>query len=550
MSDLFFKFGNLNLPIMGTINKTGTPPSNLFFIASPSGILPSNFNYYEALVGGANLSEITAGGTDCFLSNTPPDNVVDIHNNYSFNVDSPIDKGPYGTGYTTRYDATGFLYLTGAEVARQEQFRVAASIKYTTSYNPLMQKKAAIYRVVYDGYTHPSYLFVQADFEFTSSGLRILNTNTILINPYYTYAHDNVETWFEEYTPGPTPGEDPFDPSDPDPYNPGGDDSSDLIPIPPNPPIGVTNAGFIHVYKPSAGDLTGLGEIIFPDPLAGLSQDVLTALIKLCECFANQNLINYVIDCHVIPVSPQVGANANIKVGFRDTGISVPVVTSDYIDATCGSISLAEFFGGALDYTQTRSKLFLPFVGFVDMRPEFWQAGTLSVDYKFNVIDGSFMCYVRSVSSKSKLNGSIIAQYSGNACMHFPLTGVNYSSMVSGIIGAVTNPTVGGSASPVLGAAFSAMNTIAQGGDVQQSNGYNSTAGLLGVRKPYLMIERPVPSWSAKYRHDKGLPANIATTLSNVTGFTVIEDIDLSGLPFTEGEITELRGLLKEGVYF
>ena len=542
----YFKFGNLQIPILGTIEKTGDPPRTNFFLINPANILPNNFDWYGELGAGVVFSETAAGNTDCYLSNTPPDNNVDIHNNYTFKVDSPY-AGTSNPGYSIPYTGKMIYALNGNDILA---FNITVAPSYSVSWNGYTKRYAVMYRVKYENYDHPSYLLVCANFDFTSSGVSITNKLWYLINPYYTYYDQSTETWFEEYTPGPTPGDDPFDPSDPEPYDPDGDDSSDLIPIPPNPPIGVTNAGFIHVYKPSAGDLTGLGEIIFPDPLAGLSQDVLTALIKLCECFANQNLINYVIDCHVIPVSPQVGANANIKVGFRDTGISVPVVTSDYIDATCGSISLAEFFGGALDYTQTRSKLFLPFVGFVDMRPEFWQAGTLSVDYKFNVIDGSFMCYVRSVSSKSKLNGSIIAQYSGNACMHFPLTGVNYSSMVSGIIGAVTNPTVGGSASPVLGAAFSAMNTIAQGGDVQQSNGYNSTAGLLGVRKPYLMIERPVPSWSAKYRHDKGLPANIATLLSNVTGFTVIDDIDLSGLPFTEGEITELRGLLKEGVYF
>ena len=364
----------------------------------------------------------------------------------------------------------------------------------------------------------------------------------------FTDASDNPPSPYIPPTP-PTPSDDPFEPSAPSDYDPDIDDTSDLIDIPGNPTIGVTGAGFINVYNPSMGSLQGLGDILFPNVAS--ATDIVDAVIKLCETLANQNLINYVIDCHVIPVTPQIGTNANIKVGFRDTGISVPKVTSDYIDATCGSLNLAEYFTSFADYLYTRSKLYLPFVGFVDMKPEYWQAGTLSVDYKFNVIDGSFMCYVRSISSKSQLNGSVIAQYAGNACMHFPITGVNYSAMVSGLIGAgIAAASGAGTASAVLGQAYSAANTFAQGGDVQQSNGYNSTAALMGVRTPYLLIERPVPSYPSGYGHSKGYPSNIATLLSNVTGFTIIDDIDLSGIPFTEVELNELRTLLKEGVYF
>ena len=62
-------------------------------------------------------------------------------------------------------------------------------------------------------------------------------------------------------------------------------------------------------------------------------------------------------------------------------------------------------------------------------------------------------------------------------------------------------------------------------------------------------IPSPVPSMPSTYMHSKGYPANIAALLSGVTGFTIIEDIDLSGIPLTDGEITELRSLLAEGVY-
>lgn len=344
------------------------------------------------------------------------------------------------------------------------------------------------------------------------------------------------------------PNEDPFDDSTPMPYNPTIDDTSDTIDLPSDPTVGVIDAGFINVYNPGPNTLAGLGDVLFPQ--ITISTDVAQMLWQLTQVLANQNLINYVIDCHVIPVAPVTSGASNIKVGYNNTGISAPNVTSDYVNFSCGSLSIAEYFSGFQDFQGTRSKIYLPFLGFVDTKPEFWQAGTISVDYKFNVIDGSFMCYIRSTSSKSKLTNSVIAQYSGNACMHFPLTGVNYSSMVSGIVGASIAAASAGSASPALGAAWSAANSLAQGGNVQQSNGYNSTSALLGVRVPYLMIERVCPAYPANYSHDKGFPSNISTNLAFVFGFTIIEDIDLSGIPLTQEELEELRGLLKEGVYF
>ena len=388
-----------------------------------------------------------------------------------------------------------------------------------------------------------------------ANGETVHNCNVIVGLEYasmdFSYTEPFVVTDADgNYNPDPdepVPDE-PFGPSDPDPYIPDPDDTSDTIDIPDPPSIGVSNAGFINVYNPSIGALQGLGDILFPN--VATATDIVDAVLKLCETLANQNLINYVIDCHVIPVKPQVGASSSIKVGFNNTSITVPTVTSDYIDATCGALNIREYFGGFQDYQLTRSKIYLPFIGFVETLPEYWVAGTIKIDYRFNVIDGSFMCFIRSTSARSQLSNSVIAQYAGNACMHFPITGANYAAMASGLIGAAVTGASAGTTTGALGAAYSAANVITSGPNVQQSNGYNSTAALLGVRTPYLLIERPVPSYAGKYGHDKGFPSNISTLLSNVTGFTVVEDIDLSGIPLTQSEIDEIRSLLKEGVYF
>ena len=486
----------------------------------------------------------TTGSVDEYLRA----GVIDAHNGATYDFVWTIDPGTYVVPAHTLK-----IYADANDQGRAEATFVNIGGFYDvvddTGSSHFIYVVAA--RNVYNDDTIAGYTIFRVRRIEAQSGPNVTVTYTNVgstdLNLWAFKTNDNITAYLEEVDI-PEPEEPPFDPSDDNRYIPFKDDTSDEIPLPSDPVIGVTNAGFINVYKPAMNALTGLGDILFPNVAS--ATDIVDAVIKLCETLANQNLINYVIDCHVIPVTPVTGGNNTIKVGYRNTGISVPVVTSDYVNVSCGALNIREYFGGFADYVATRSKIYLPFIGFVDTRPEFWQAGTIAIDYKFNVIDGSFMAYIRSTSSKSQLTSTVIAQYAGNACMHFPLTGVNYSSMVSGIVGAAVTAASSGTSSAVLGSALSAANAIAQGGDVQQSNGYNSTAAILGVRKPYLMIERAVPSYSSIYMHDKGYPSNIAAVLSTVSGYTEIEDIDLSGIPFTEAELTELRTLLKEGVYF
>lgn len=362
------------------------------------------------------------------------------------------------------------------------------------------------------------------------------------------------------------------DASTPEGYSGGTfDDSSDTISIPTAPTIGVSSAGFVNVYNPSPSALTGFGSELFPDlaftPVSSLPAptDVQTALENIAtvltdfgnqipniiDMYINSNLIQYVLDCHIIPVAPAVGSAAGIKVGFRTFSQTAPKVNSDYIDFDCGSLNVGEYYANYIDYAPfTSAKLFLPFVGFVDMLPEYWQSGTLSVTYRFNVIDGSFVAFVKSTSSKSKLSDTVIGQYGGNCCVHIPLTGANYSNMVSGLVsGAAAVLTSGsGAAAKVSAAVSSAVNVSQIRPNVQQSNGYNSTTSFLGVRTPYLLIERSVSSFSMNYATENGLPSNVTAKLSTLSGYTEASDLILSGIDATDAELNEIAALLASGV--
>ena len=544
-----FKWGGVTLPILGHVTIPNAEPDGRPDLSSV--ISASDVDHSGKLLG-VQKNGLPPDGSISTQSNLQFGGVTDFHDGVDLIVGNNLEDPPGSPMASQENYVRTRVDMTTID---ENYMNTCSGYAGYTSYDDTTICHAAVYSFDYpdasDEYCRVNgYCIVYSYHEMRRREDGTIYSDEITLGfynvdlPYINLTHDK-ESYYEEL-PIPDP-EEPYEPSEPQPINPTIDDSSDIIGIPTDPTIGVTSAGFINVYHPGINALYNLGDIIFPNVAS--ATDVLEALLKLCETMANGNLINYVIDCHIIPVAPVDGNNAEIKVGFRNTGISVPRVASDYVNVSCGSISIPEYFGNFIDYL-TKVKLYLPFVGYVDIKPEFIQSGTLFVDYKFNVIDGSFMAYVRATSSKSQLSASMIGCYAGNACMHLPLTGNNYSNMVSGIVGAAVAASSGGATSATLGAAYSAANALSKGGEVQQSNGYNSTAAILGVRTPYLQIERPVQSWAATFPHTKGLPSNIGTQLSNVSGFTVIDNIDLSGLPFTEAEINELRALLKEGVYF
>ena len=348
------------------------------------------------------------------------------------------------------------------------------------------------------------------------------------------------------------------------------DDSSDQIDVPTMPTSGVSSAGFVNVYNPSAGQLQQFGSELFPnlsftpvssggtpagitealEAIAQIFVDFGNQIPQLIDMYINSNLIQYVIDCHIIPVAPTVSGANNVKVGFKTFSPTPALVTSDYVDFDCGSLNVGEYYANFADYSPyTRAKLYLPFVGFVDIQPEYWQSGTLQVKYRFNVIDGSFVAFVISTSSKSKLTSSVIAQYGGNACVHIPITGLNYANMVSGIVGAMS-PLLPSSGGGVGDAMANVANTIANNKpNMQSSNGYNATTSFLTVRTPYLLIERSVSNFSKLYPNEEGIPSNITTSFAGLSGLTKATTIHLDGISgATEDDLNEIAELLTEGV--
>ena len=85
---------------------------------------------------------------------------------------------------------------------------------------------------------------------------------------------------------------------------------------------------------------------------------------------------------------------------------------------------------------------------------------------------------------------------------------------------------------------------------VQHSGTISGSAGMLGVKTPYLCVEYPNQSLAQDYKHFVGYPSNIYSRLGTLSGYTECESVYLQGLPGqTDSEIAELANSLKGGVY-
>ena len=327
--------------------------------------------------------------------------------------------------------------------------------------------------------------------------------------------------------------------------------------------------GFLNAYQISSNTLQHLGEALFPPIDENEFTDVAKSLYQFVLSQQNEKMLDFVVDCHIVPCAVTVSSSSNITVGGKTLEsihgtLTAPKITNVYSTKSCGTLNIGEAFGNFLDYT-VRCKLYLPFYGYVEIPPEYWNGGSISVEYAFNVLDGTFVAFVSGKANHSNLN-SMIGQYSGCAITHIPVRGEDYSQIASGLIstgvaiagtagsiastmatGGATAPIAVGSMANLGSNIYNVMNSkpsLAGGG------GTNSSSAMMMHKKPYLIIEYPTPQFSTRYPKEMGLPLNVAGTLGQFGGMTIAENPVLDGIPCTEREKERIRNALKTGLIF
>lgn len=277
-----------------------------------------------------------------------------------------------------------------------------------------------------------------------------------------------------------------------------------------------------------------------------------TSISAALERLLGSKPLDVIISLKRLPITISSSAMRNIYLGTSDTEINTPIVTNQYVTVNCGTLYPKEYWGNALDYSpSTKFYLYMPFVGIKSINPDWFQNKEITVKYIIDVLSGDFTCFLQQGETTDTIHQNVVATYTGKCAMQYPLSASDYSGMfiagMSVIKGGAAGAVIGGSAGAVLGAATSAANTITMKPTYDMTGSYNANMGFCGVMKPYIIIERPIQSLPDKIENYVGFPSNIVSTLSSLTGFTKVQDINLS-VNCTLDEKNEIESLLKRGV--
>lgn len=329
-----------------------------------------------------------------------------------------------------------------------------------------------------------------------------------------------------------------------DPSEPGGgegdwDESSDPIDFPTLPTDGALSCGACKAYKMTTAELKDLFHTLWDINVFDIA-----TFQKLLD-----NPLDAIITLNVLPLSLS-GYTVSVWLGNFNTNVNGERITSQYVTVDCGSLTLKEFWGSALDYAPyTKVSIFLPFIGIRDLNVDDCMNAVIQVKYNIDILTGDCVAGI-------KCGNGVIYKFTGNVKQTVPVSGRQsdmqmnmLKSVLSGASGLAAGAAIGGAAG-LVAAGASAASTVASSKFVTQRSGtLDGSAGQLDDFVPYLIVHRPIQSLAKNYAKNKGYTSNIGATLSSLTGYTEVEYIHLEGISgATDAELQEIEDLLKKGV--
>lgn len=398
-------------------------------------------------------------------------------------------------------------------------------------YDDVIQPDGSVTRHIYVPVSFPDTINVDDDGNIQPTGGHNLTQNDPAIDPETTPKETidtltNVVTGTDPTNPTRTPTDPPTD----FPDTGGGTTPTVIL------PDGQASALY-SIYNPTQAQINSLGAWLwssnFVDQLLKLFNDPMQAIIGLHKVFA----------------TPPTNGTGTIKVGYLDSGVSSKLVSAQYTSVDCGGVDLNEYFGNALDYTNTDIYLYLPFVGIVPVSTLDVVRSTINVKYKVDVLTG--VCMAQVYVNRDNNAGGQLYCYAGDCAVKYPLSSGSYMGIVSSILGiaggVVGTIASGGAMLPLaLGAGASALNSART--SIEHSGSLSGNAGAMGIKKPYFIIRRPQTKIADDYKIFNGHSNNVFDNLGNCTGYTRVKYVNLENIPATGDELTEIENILKSGV--
>lgn len=344
--------------------------------------------------------------------------------------------------------------------------------------------------------------------------------------------------------------DDPYDGGDDkgdDDNNPGDyDHTSDPIPEPDLPSVSVTDSGLVTLFAPTESQLKSLANYLWSDAFS------LDSFKKMLN-----NPMDCILGLSIVPVNVPRGSAREITVGNIVTTVSCDICPTQYVKVDCGTFTFDRhnMTNSYLDYSPySKCYLYLPFIGVQEINIDEFMQSTMHVVYHVDILTGAMFCYVMRDSS-------VMYTYMGQCAENVPLSSSSYSNTIgsimtaaASIVGVASVAATGGASAPVAagllaGATTSTSNAVTSlKPSVAHSGSIGGGAGIMGVNYPYLIFNTPHVSIPSQQRHYTGYPSNQIVKLSALSGFNVIQAINLSVSGANDSEMNEIENILKGGV--
>lgn len=421
------------------------------------------------------------------------------------------------------------------------------------------------------------FLLLNNDFTIRDPHPRWLETNGPSNAPgYITKLFERVKMGFDltDFYNGITPVDldDPYqDIPNSDPSGPAqgvGIPSSDPVDFPGLPSFSATDTGFITLFNPTLAQVKTLADYMW---------NGLFDVNNLKKLFANP--MDCILGFNMLPVSiPNLGP-ADVCIGNLLTTVSMNVASSQWVEVDCGHLDLGLPYGSYLDFSPyTKYSIYLPYIGTCELSADDVAGKVLRLKYHVDVLSCSCVAYL-------KCGDSVLYQWTGSCGYSIPLTQNDFSQVIANIIAIATTVgsavVSGGAAAPVAAAAGKKLtakqaaraaaraaaakkaNTLAAIGagesvaksvmsskpEVHRTGTIGSSAGIMGLQQPYLIIEIPKACKPAKQYHYLGYPSFTTVKLGDVSGYQEFTSIILDGIPCTEDERDMLLAACEGGIY-
>lgn len=249
--------------------------------------------------------------------------------------------------------------------------------------------------------------------------------------------------------------------------------------------------------------------------------------------------------------------------------VKIKAVSNILTYVRIASLDIPRLYENFLDYEPyTNAQIYLPYLGFYALPIKDCMGRTIRVYYSIDFDTGQCTAYVQTTGA----DGRVIFTASGKIGIDIPVGSENASAiaqknfensvklLASGLAigGGIMSGNLAGSLLAVKGAETALSTGVNFVTDNQKHYQRGTLSGgqdaLPSPTNVYVVIYRPKINATFKtnineFAKLKGRPLGQVKTLSNLTGFTTVEEIHLEGFgDALKTEVDEIESLLHEGV--